>query len=400
MINSSNSNEMPDNDEIPNNNEMPDSNDNSNNNNNTNICEWVPDVIFLGPAGAKGYLELGLLKIFEEENYIQGINNWRGCSAGAVISLLYISNYTVPEIIEYFMDLNIINSIDDINMNINETPGLLNAKSVENLLKRLMIQKFGIVPTMMQLYMATGVNITFVTYNVDKMETEYLSKDTTPQLSSVKAVMMSSAMPGILTPVIHRGYAYADGAIGDPYSILSDDNGVNKILGIYIDSVYGTQSSDKSKIEYIYRCYIAPINSMRIMAMKYASDNCKHIGLKTSILDSTGITLTREDKINMIDSGYETGRMFLNRIRNPDKYRILLDETDEIPNLLFQDLPQQPESQTQEPNETTISVEDFLNDDTRELEYITPEENQTSIESLLIPITPDIRMNIERVKHF
>jgi predicted acylesterase/phospholipase RssA len=292
---------------------------------------WRPDIIVLGPGGAKGYLELGFLEKLEENNYIQTIDKWTGCSAGSIISLLYASGYTIVQIEEYFMDLNIINSIDDINTNISDCPGLLNAKSVENLIKRCMIQKFGIIPTLSQLYMATGILLKFVTYNVDKMEIEYLSKDLYPELSAVKAVMMSSAMPGILTPVIYRGHAYSDGAIGDPYPILLDDDGVNKILGVYIDSDYGPRASDKNRLEYIYRCYTAPLKSLREFSMKWASDNCKHVELKTHILDSTGLTITSEIKRQMIEAGKLEADKFLQSIIYPEINKILLNDNDEIP---------------------------------------------------------------------
>ena len=66
-------------------------NHNSNQNNNHNL--WVPDVLFLGPAGAKGYLELGLLKIFEEENYIQTRlqkdNNRQAVTTGNMAAALF-----------------------------------------------------------------------------------------------------------------------------------------------------------------------------------------------------------------------------------------------------------------------------------------------------------------------
>ena len=171
----------------------------------------------------------------------------------------------------------------------------------------------------------------------------------------------------------------------------------------------------------MYRCYIAPIKSMTVMSMKYASDNCKHIGLKTSILDSTGLTLTQEHKRTMIDIGYEAGVNFLNELRNPDKYRILLNESDEIPNintppplrdtdtsppslsnLTNTDTPSLTNSNLTNTNLTNINnLEDYFSsdDENMELEYIT-QDNDNSINSLMIPITPEIRINLERVRRF
>ena len=236
-----------------------------------------------------------------------------------------LSGYSVTDIINDCIDVNIINDVTDINIDhITESPGLLCIKSVENLIKLRIRQVFGMIPTLNQLYMATGILLELVTFNLDKGRPEKLSKNTEPNLSCVEAVMMSMAIPALVKPRIYKGYVYIDGAIGDPYPILDHDDGTKKILGVYIDSENSTRSSDKNFARYLYRCAQASMKVLRDNAIKDASENCKHIPLRTPIIDTTGLTLNHDTKRSMIEYGYKTGVIFLNRIKNPDKYKIII----------------------------------------------------------------------------
>ena len=367
---------------------------------------WIPDVIVLGPGGAKGYLELGLLLAFEKENYYSRTDIWRGCSIGSAIALLIVSSYTITEIINDCIDVNIINDVTDINIDhITESPGLLSNKSVENLLKLRTSQKFGMVPTLKQLYMATGILLELVTFNLDKYRPEYLSKDTEPNLSCVEAVMMSMAMPGLICPRIHKSHVYVDGAIGDPYPILGHDDGEKRVLGIYIDSVHSSHSSDKNIVRYLYRCAQASMKVLRDRAIEAASDNCKHIALRTPVFDTTGLTLDYNAKRAMIEHGYKIGMIFLNRIKNPDKYRLVLDDDEEIP---IEDEIVNSTDQGILDEETSdmlnmLSDNNYANthhlvfNDGSDDDLFVSDIVESNDETLLIPITPDIRRNIERM---
>ncbi len=383
----------------------------SQNNNNNSTEPWVPDVIVLGPGGAKGYLELGLLLAFEQEHYYSQIGIWVGCSIGSAISLLIVCGYSVTDIINDFIDVNIINDVTDINIdNITESPGLLNIKSVENLLKLRVRQHFGMIPTLYQLYMATGKLLELITFNLDKITSVKLSKNTEPNLSCVEAVMMSMAIPVLIKPRVYKGYVYIDGAIGNPYPILDHDDGNKKILGIYIDSEYSSHSSDKNPILYFYRCAQASMKILRDNAIEAVSDNCKHIALRTPIIDTTGLTMNHNAKRSMIEHGYKTGVIFLKRIKNPEKYRLLLDDDEEIPiedeivddgGILDEETNQMLDMLT---NDNYIEdhhlvfndgfEEDLFLSDLTDSDLVDISESE---DTLLIPITPDIRRNMEQI---
>jgi len=368
--------------------------------NDTNDTLWVPDVMVLGPGGAKGLLELGFLLALEQEGYYSNTRIWMGCSVGAAIALLIVCGCTITDIINDFIGINIINDITDINIDhISDSPGLLNIKSIENLLKLRISEKFGMVPTLRQLYMVTGILLEIKTFNVDKKRSESLSKNTEPDLSSVEAVMMSVAIPGLIEPRVYKGYAYADGALGDPYPVLDHDNGINKILGVYIEPEHSTYSSTKNPIRYLYRCALASMEMLRNRSIENASEKCKHVALKTPIIDTTGLTLNINTKKLMIEHGYKTGLIFLNRVKHPNDYRLVLNDNEEIP----------PDNNTDDGvlDKETVQMLNMLSDDQYhppvfndeiiEDLFVSDEEINNDEESLFIPVTPNIRRTIEQI---
>ena len=293
---------------------------------------WKPDLILLGPGGAKGFLEVGCCKkLYEEEGFLNNVTDWVGVSAGAAICLLLVIGYTPDEIDEICMNINIIDDILSINLDqAKERLGLLKIKTVEDALNKRVRDKLDCIPTLQHLYMLTGKTYTAVTYNTDKMREEYLNRHTEPTLSCIEAALMSMSIPGFIQPRKYKGCVYVDGAIAAPYPVLQYDDGRN-VLGIYISSENDNYSSDKKFSNFGYRLIQAGMKRSRDMEIKYSSKRVKHIALKTSIKDTIGISISDEDKKGMVEHGYNCAEQFLIINSNPDKYRI--EEEEEIPAL-------------------------------------------------------------------
>lgn len=298
----------------------------------TDDQRWKPNVIVLGPGGAKAYLQLGALLKFEKEGYMDKVQHWIGCSAGAAIALLIVAGYSIVEIIEETLHINLLQDLMDIGSirEIIENKGLFSNKNLEQRLKQKIMQKFGLELTLQQLYMATGIVLTIVVYNMDKERPEYFSKDTEPNLSCVKAVMMSVSVPLLMQRRMYKGYEYVDGAIGNPYPIDIHDNGRNKILGIYVMTDHDSRPG-ANPFSFIYRVIHASLNQLRRKIITHASDNCRHLCLVAPIYDTTGLTLGDEDKKKLMRAGFDRALKFVEETEHPNKHRILLRENEEIP---------------------------------------------------------------------
>ena len=302
--------------------------------NNLNNRKWKPVEIVLGPGGVKGFLLLGaLLKLTEV--YSSEIKYWTGCSIGSAIALMMTCSYSIKDIIDDCLNFDILEDFNNFDIfKAIEKDGLISNQTMEKILTDRVNNKFGFIPTLKELYLKTGVIYTSVTYNYDKMKKEYLNKDTEPDLSCVEAAMMSMAMPIIIQPRIYKGCEYLDGAIGDPYPVLYHDNGERNILGIYINSEHHISRNKNSKISILYKSYGIVqgfIKTIRDIHVEMSSDKVKHLELESSIIDSIGVTLSKEDRQNMIDTGFKMANLFLDKLNNPGKYIILLPDDEEIP---------------------------------------------------------------------
>ena len=293
---------------------------------------WQPEELVLGPGAVKGFLILGALQKLLD--YYKNVKYWTGCSIGSAIALLLVSGYTIEEIIEDCLAFDVLEDLNHITLqNILEKAGIISNQNMEETMSMRIQQKFGFIPTLKQLYLATGLIYTSVTYNNTKMRTEYLNKDTEPDILCVEAAMMSMAMPVAIQPRIYKGCEYVDGAVGDPYPILYHDNGKRNILGIYISSDHNTCKNNNIKTAILHKAYEAVqalIKSLRDKHIEWASDKVKHLGLTTDIKDSIGITINRAAREAMIKSGYNNAEVFLAQISHPNKYTILLSEDEEI----------------------------------------------------------------------
>ena len=273
--------------------------------------QWRPEVLVLGPGGVKGYLELGaLLRFDHEDGYFDSIHTFVGCSIGAATALLLVCGYKTIDIIKTVVDMNVLAevhsgfSIDDIGKN----KGLLKNSVMETNLIKLLEDKFGSVPTLKGLHRLTGKKLMVVTTNCDRESVEYLSCDTEPDLSCVQAVMMSSALPFVMQKRYYNGCSYIDGALGNPYPIDYYDDGETNILGIYID---GRRGGDKTWLDQVAFFIHFAMTANRERIIRSASDRCRNLPLRSTIIDSVGITVSMEDKANMISQGYSSANEFL-----------------------------------------------------------------------------------------
>jgi len=294
---------------------------------------WKPDVITCGPGGIKGLYFVGALKrLFEEDGFMDDVKIWTGVSVGAAISLLLVVGYTVNDIIELCIDVNLLDDILGINLNeAQEKLGFIKNKTVEEKLKHYISLKYGYIPSLGQLYMLTGIHLSLVTFNLDKMRPQFLDKDSEPELSCVEAAMMSMAVPILMQPRKYKGDVFIDGAIGSPYPVTQFDYNGNKVLGLYISPDEDLYCSEKKTTSFLYKLIQSSMKIIRDNEIKYASLNVKHIALKTMVRDTTGIMVDRESRLLMIDHGYACADAFLKVNSNPEKYEINLLENEEIP---------------------------------------------------------------------
>lgn len=278
---------------------------------------WKPDLIVLGPGGMKGFLELGsIFRLQYEPSFFENVHTYVGVSVGAIISLLLVCNYDIPNIVIDSIRADIFEDISKFSIsNIQSNIGIVSNNAIRKRIATKVEKKFGMIPTLKELYEKTGLKFVSVTANLDKEITEYISYQNEPSLSCVEAVMLSMNIPIIFYKLKYKNCVYADGALGNPYPIDIWDDGKTNILGIYTKSTRKTSSepASSSSTLYIHKIIHFSMTQIRNKIIENASDKCKHIELESDIIDSTGITITPQDKAMMLITGYQIADAFLKK---------------------------------------------------------------------------------------
>ncbi len=280
---------------------------------------WFPHILVLGPGGMKGFKMIGLLGYMYDHELGSKLERIVGCSVGAILGLLYVIGYKPWEILTIGINFNIWPHIST--MNIWQSflnTGLLPSQYLSEPLTKLVISKYGYVPTMRQLYDLTHIIYTVVTYNTTAEEPFYFDHITNPNLSSVDAATMSACMPLIFQKFLYNTDYYVDGALGNPYPVDKYDDGQTPILGVYLTNnstsedyaahlhrSSGPKHNDLRHILVDIDNFInAPVKQLRKRIIRQSSPACRHVGLTSNIIDITGITVSTENRVKEYWEGY------------------------------------------------------------------------------------------------
>lgn len=273
------------------------------------------NVLVLGPGGNKGYAELGILQYLESSGRIKNLHDIVGVSVGSIISLLLVCGYSVMDILGQSHEANLLDGTNLFGsmreMLIKQ--GLFDQRTLEEKLESMVKKKVGFIPSLSELYAFSGKNYVSVTTNVSKPvpESVYLSKDTEPNLSCIKAALMSSNIPIIFAKCTYMGNHYVDGALSDPYPVLKFDLPGARILGIYITSVPISVSDDLN--DYIMHSFTSPVLQLKERSKKLSSDRCVHMDmtLRSRVLSS--IIMTDDEKGSIFIEGHRFAKRFFER---------------------------------------------------------------------------------------
>ncbi len=268
------------------------------------------DVLILGPGGMKGFIELGALKKFEEAGLLKNIKVFCGVSIGSIIALLLSCGYSVMEILEqaYTTSLLDLNNLDMKSI----MTGVFNQNSFDKKIEKLIKDKLKInyVPNLRQLKEITGFEFSAITTSLQApypREVD-LNYQTYPELSVVRAALMSSNIPGLFKKIKYEGSYYVDGGLSCPLPVKLYDNGVNKILSI---SILTHANNDKVLDNITNYMYVSMITPMLLLVRKSAaesSSNCTNMLIEACLDNPTSVKVNDAEKTNMFLLGFNEAK--------------------------------------------------------------------------------------------
>ena len=168
----------------------------------------------LSSGAARGFYELGAVHAAQINNLLTDVTIFAGSSVGAMIALMLAVGWSA-------MDLFTMLCTDDINQYINvvnidiyqavKTWGLFDNLPLRNYISKLIIQKWGGIPTFKELH-AAGITFVCTAYRMKHPNPRvYFSYKTHPDMSVLDAVMLSGNIPLLFRSVQYEGDYYIDG---------------------------------------------------------------------------------------------------------------------------------------------------------------------------------------------
>jgi len=189
------------------------------------------DTLIISAGGTNGYIFIGILKYLNEIKILDNIKKYIGCSVGSILCFLLSINYSIKEIEELVIDLDINKLLNDFNLNLLiKYKCIYNNYKIVKFLKELLIKK-GINEniTLAEHYKLFNKKISIIVSNITSNKCEYISYKNYPNLKLWKGILMSISIPLVFPYVKYNNCNYLDGALYDMIGIL-------KIKQKYLDN--------------------------------------------------------------------------------------------------------------------------------------------------------------------
>ena len=175
--------------------------------------------LVLSGGGLLGISYIGLFKYFEENNTLSNIKSITGCSAGAIFGSLLAVGYNSKDLDTIvksmvFKDYLKIN-VDSL-LNFIHTKGLESGKNLSIFINKCIKDKTGDENiTFLQIQEKYNIKLQIGVTNLTKSKFELFNIDTTPNLSIIKAISASIAIPFLFEPIVIGDDIYCDGGLLD-----------------------------------------------------------------------------------------------------------------------------------------------------------------------------------------
>ena len=196
--------------------------------------------LVISGGGPSLFQYLSAIQHLDENKMIdlEKIESIYGTSAGAIVGILLCLKYDWETLNDYAImrpwhELFHI-KIDTI-FEAYKNRGIFTKKIIEKAFKPLLDAKdLSINITLNEFYTYSKIELHFYSFEINQFTTEDISYLTHPELSLIDAIMMSAALPILVTPVILDNKCYMDGGVSANYPLkycIDSGKNADEILG-------------------------------------------------------------------------------------------------------------------------------------------------------------------------
>lgn len=282
------------------------------------------DAICISSGGVKGFAALGALQYLQDSQHLDfaNIKFMSGTSVGAAICFFLAIGFTPIELMVYMCTHKLLEKLKLRRLDeIFTCDGLYDWTPIHKECETMCISKIHYIPTFKQLYELTGVELVFATYNMTKMQIEYLNYRTYPELSCLDGVRMSCNIPFVFSPFFINGCEYIDGACYDEFPASQIPLEEKRTVGIYLDVKKENSDENTNKLfeisGKIFKILTIPMQELRRHHLEKLD---KKIDIITILVDHIPIyrfDLRSDQRLELFSTGYNSARQFCDNSTPP-----------------------------------------------------------------------------------
>jgi predicted acylesterase/phospholipase RssA len=176
-----------------------------------------PISLVLAGGGVRALAHVGAITRLVQEKHLDTVTHYAGSSAGAIVAALMAAQYTIKELFEYMMQLNLRDFAKDglvkEGVNLVKTYGIHDNSKLEQSVEQGIAAKLGSNATFRQLKTRTGNTLVVTATNLSTSQTDVFSAEKTPDMVISKAIRLSADIPLFFTSCEHDGCVYTDGGL-------------------------------------------------------------------------------------------------------------------------------------------------------------------------------------------
>lgn len=271
------------------------------------------DTLILSGGGLKGFSILGSLQYLYDNENMQNIKKYVGCSVGTIISVLLILGYQPNEILSEFISNQ---SLDDVNINIIQGiqgKGFLDFDEITSIFEHMVKKKTGKIINLSELEERYKCKLLSIAYNYSDRCECIISTETFPDISVLSLIRMSSNVPFIFDIFNYRNKKYLDGFLisNFPLHLLEKTD-----TAIGISTCQKSSTSSFSRWDFFWNVLMIPLNELQKVKNKESNDTCDVITLNVENYFSIHNFKGYSTLVDMFTTGYTCAtnqRNFVNK---------------------------------------------------------------------------------------
>lgn len=321
--------------------------------------------LVFGGGGPFGIVALGALKYLHEQKFwnIKDIKTIYSTSIGAWLSVYLTLGYDYDYICEYlikrpwdklFKNIGVESLIDFYNER-----GLIELPSLAMGSFNIMLEAKGVSPnmTMKEYYEYCGIELNFITTEINNFRRVILSHKTHPDLALTTALSMTAAFPAIFRPIIIGDECYTDGGFfcNYPIDICLDETGCDPREVLGVQKKYNPDElligNDSTIVDYFVKIMNNLVNHIGdIKNLPHIPYNLEcDMNIFNTYEEWVNVATSSESRAILIESGYDSAK--LNCAHWIDNASI------EVSTCTSKEIPGECDTNTDNDNDVEVSVE-------------------------------------------